>query len=443
MCSPHTSLNNLTMEADRYNRQARIAGWNQTRLHQCTLIITGHTTFSDYLTLGASALGIGTIRLIATPQDAPSPEAPFLRLSAKPTRHERLEELVASVGASRFEYVRAHLRTQAEQWLFSGATVIVDSTGRHDSRALVLDYAMKNNISIELTSFAETRARSLDKQSSPYILHDEPPHGVDAVASLVIAGAVLEEIKKYSFTPTTGRQSLAYQMQYHEPQPLPDSKILVVGAGALGNFVVPGLAALGCAHVDIVDNDIIEETNLNRQIAYFDSVGKHKATVLAERSSAMAMQGAQYTPFTIFFNNDASIDGYTLVLDCVDNFATRASLSRACIRARVPLISGGTSYRAGQCVAYAPGKTTCTNHVLDLDRVAAIRREEHQVAGCIRQADPSVIMSNMVVAGMMLHDVRRVLQPEVWDKPINGQTRYDAEGPDRIGTLELNETCGD
>lgn len=435
--------------AQRYDRQARIDGWDQNALEKSRLTIVGDNIFSDYLALSSSALGIGTIRIIATPYDDKNLEMPLLNLSQKSSKEKRLEEIIQKVGNSSLEYIEANMKNRAESWFLEDSNIIVDATLRHESRALVLDYSLQKKSYCELVNFYNKGFNIVNNFENPLILYQKEPTGIDGICAMISSGIVLEEIKKVIFKTNIKREPVDYVFSFAEESKMSYSQLnaLVVGAGALGNFVALGLTNLGLKKIEVVDNDTIEETNLNRQIAFFEAVGQTKSEVLAEKCNKICGK-KKYIPFVRRFEKEDNVNKYDLVFDCVDNFETRALLSRKCVEAKIPLISGGTSYRAGQTVVYVPNLTSCPNHILNLEKLAELRAEEkkkreRERRGCIHQPDPSVIMTNQVTAGLMINGMRQVFNSDLFSNPVNGQVRYDTIGAVRLGKIENAEKCGD
>ncbi len=438
------------MVAERYDRQARIRGWDQKKIEDAVLTIIGYNIFSEYLALSASALGIRRISIIATPQDLPSKEAPMLRLSGAQDRQGRLAEMVKKVGDADLEFLVASMTSTPEKYLLSGSGFVVDATGRHESRALALQFAEEGDKAhTEIVHFSGNGFLMLSHVDNLNPLYGKATAAPDAVNAMLAAGITLEEIKKSAFGKCGKKETIVYEFGNAEAgkEDYAPYKVLLIGAGALGNFVGQGLAALGFNLVDVLDFDTIETTNLNRQLLFYNSVGQQKARVLAERCAAIRGQGAKYEYIIKRFDQNFDIRKYDLVIDCVDNFETREIISWACVNAKVPLVSGGTSYSAGQAVAYVPGVTGCSDHMLGLKEKAAAAREmaeqrEREGTGCIVQPNPSVIMSNQIIAGMMLDLIRQAFNPKIFGAPFCGQVGYRAEGQQRLGRIEIN-SCGD
>ena len=444
--------NTLTgIVAERYDRQARIKGWDQKEIEGTVLTIVGYNTFSEYLALSASALGIGKICIISTPRDLPGPEAPMLKLSNGQSRTDRLSDMVKKVGNADLEFLIANMTSNAEKYLLNGSSVVVDATDRHESRALVFDY-MENESKhrhSEFVHFYEKGFLMLDHRNNLNPLYDKSAAAHDVITAMLAAGLALEEIKKASLNSCEKKEIVSYEFANanNVKEDYSPYNVLLIGAGALGNFVGQGLAALGFNLVDILDFDTIEVTNLNRQLMFYGSVNQPKAKVLAERCAIIRGPDAKYESIIEKFDEKFSLEKYDLVIDCVDNFETREIISKACVGAKVPLASGATSYSAGQAVLYVPGKTGCPNHMLGLEELAkrareAVAQREREGTGCIVQPDPSVIMSNQVVASLVMNSIRQLFYPQAFGEPFGGQVGYRAEGAQRLGKIEI-APCGD
>jgi len=118
---------------------------------------------------------------------------------------------------------------------------------------------------------------------------------------------------------------------------------LVIGAGGLGSPVALYLGSAGVGHLTLVDHDVVDLTNLQRQIAHTqDRVGQPKVASAAQAVHAIN-PGAQIT--CIQERADAAllerlVQDATVVLDCSDNYATRQAVNAACVRHGKPLVAG-------------------------------------------------------------------------------------------------------
>jgi molybdopterin/thiamine biosynthesis adenylyltransferase len=207
------------------------------------------------------------------------------------------------------------------------------------------------------------------------------------------------------------------------------ARSLVIGSGALGIFVGLGLAYLGCPHTTFMDPDIVDETNLNRQVFFYNAVGEGKAETLSRRLNRLFKMDSK--GLTAYFDRKTGIAPYDIVFDCVDNFETRIVLSETCKAHGKTLISGGTSADAGQVVIYSPRKNEPTPakllglyDIIGKRKGGSFRRER---ASCRYQPDPSVIMTNQIIAGFMVDAFRMLLNGQ---EPVN--IFYDATSDKRI-----------
>lgn len=129
------------------------------------------------------------------------------------------------------------------------------------------------------------------------------------------------------------------------------SHALIVGAGGLGSPVALYLAAAGVGRLTLADHDVVDLTNLQRQIAHdMSSLGENKARSAARRMSAMNPEIA-ITPLPDRLEGEdlsARVAAADVVLDCSDNFATRHAVNRACVAHRKPLVSGAAVRFDGQ-----------------------------------------------------------------------------------------------
>jgi len=129
------------------------------------------------------------------------------------------------------------------------------------------------------------------------------------------------------------------------------SHALVIGAGGLGSPVALYLGSAGVGRITVVDHDVVDETNLQRQIAHnLARVGRPKAESIREAITAINPD-VQVTPVVQRADEallDTLIAQADVVLDCTDNFATRHAINRACVKHRRPLVSGAAIRMDGQ-----------------------------------------------------------------------------------------------
>ena len=140
------------------------------------------------------------------------------------------------------------------------------------------------------------------------------------------------------------------------------SKALVVGAGGLGSPALLYLAAAGVGTLGIVDFDVVDLSNLQRQIVHTtDRVGERKVA-----SAAQAVKGLNPEITVVAHeemlgpdNVDRIIAGYDVILDGTDTFETRYTLNDAAVRAGIPVVHASVFRFEGQLTAFVPGEGPC------------------------------------------------------------------------------------
>lgn len=140
------------------------------------------------------------------------------------------------------------------------------------------------------------------------------------------------------------------------------AKVLVIGAGAIGNEVLKNLALLGIGHIFIFDRDTIEVSNLSRSVLYrAEDSGKGKA-----ETAAKAVSRLNQNVKTTFQMGDVTLDlglgllrRMDVVIGCLDNNQARLSINRACWKVGKPWIDAGIGQLNGQVRVFTPGTGAC------------------------------------------------------------------------------------
>lgn len=142
---------------------------------------------------------------------------------------------------------------------------------------------------------------------------------------------------------------------------LADSRVCVIGCGGLGGYVIEMLARLGVGYLTLVDGDVFDETNLNRQVLSTEAnLGALKARVASERVKAINSQ-ISVVEHAVFFKDENAMDlisGHDVVVDALDKIPTRLLLQETCKSLNVPLIHGAIGGWYGQVSVVYPGDDT-------------------------------------------------------------------------------------
>jgi len=140
------------------------------------------------------------------------------------------------------------------------------------------------------------------------------------------------------------------------------AKVLVVGVGGLGSPAGYYLAAAGIGDLAIVDNDVVELSNLQRQIAHdTKKIGMPKVASAKDTFEALNpdTKVTAIKERIVKDNIEGLIRDYDIVVDCSDNFATRFLINDACVLSKKRLVSGAILRFEGQLTTILPGDGHC------------------------------------------------------------------------------------
>lgn len=141
-----------------------------------------------------------------------------------------------------------------------------------------------------------------------------------------------------------------------------DGKVMVIGAGGLGAPLALYLAAAGVGTIGIADADVVDLSNLQRQVIHFTSdVGKPKVESAREKMEAINpdVRVRTYQEWISAANIARIIADYDFVIDGTDNFAAKFLVNDACVLAGTPYSHGGILQFDGQTLTVKPGESPC------------------------------------------------------------------------------------
>ncbi|MDR1612181.1 MAG: molybdopterin-synthase adenylyltransferase MoeB [Planctomycetota bacterium] len=164
------------------------------------------------------------------------------------------------------------------------------------------------------------------------------------------------EIRRY------GRQIIIPEIGWDGQNRLKQARVLVVGAGGLGSPVVLYLAAAGVGCIGLVDADMVDESNLQRQVLYAArDVGCPKARSARDRILALNPLVRAIAFETVLDSANAMeiIGDFDAVVDCSDNFPTRYLVNDACVLLGKPNVFGAVQRFEGQASVFAAPNAPC------------------------------------------------------------------------------------
>jgi molybdopterin/thiamine biosynthesis adenylyltransferase/rhodanese-related sulfurtransferase len=158
------------------------------------------------------------------------------------------------------------------------------------------------------------------------------------------------------------RQLSLSEIGHHGQLALKNSKVLCIGAGGLGAPILLYLTAAGVGTLGVVDNDVVELSNLQRQVLYtHDDIGKFKA-ICARKRLYQLNPNVNVIPYNIRLikNNVLNImTNYDIIVDGTDNFLTRYLINDAAFTLNKPVVYGSILGFEGQCSVFMRDRGPC------------------------------------------------------------------------------------
>ena len=151
---------------------------------------------------------------------------------------------------------------------------------------------------------------------------------------------------------------------------LAEKSVCVIGCGGLGGGVIENLTRMGIGELTLIDCDVFDVSNLNRQVlSNEENIGKSKALEAGEQMSKI---NSEITFISIEEkvteeNAVSLIEGVDVVVDALDNVGARFALEKACAELNIPLVHGAISGWNGQVGVVMPGSNMLTNLYGDMD----------------------------------------------------------------------------
>ncbi|WP_337906870.1 HesA/MoeB/ThiF family protein [Pelovirga terrestris] len=176
----------------------------------------------------------------------------------------------------------------------------------------------------------------------------------------VTCSEVDELIMQSGFLPARYQRN-RHMISISQQLQLLKSRVAVVGCGGLGGYVIEELARLGVGHLRVIDPDIFEEHNLNRQLlATIDNLGTSKAAAALKRVQDInPAVGIDPRQVAVGFDNGIELlTGMDVVVDAIDNISGRLELAQLCSQLAIPLVHGSIAGWFGQVSCIKPGQGT-------------------------------------------------------------------------------------
>ena len=161
---------------------------------------------------------------------------------------------------------------------------------------------------------------------------------------------------------TYSRQIVLKEIGYEGQKNLRNAKVCVVGLGGLGSPAVLQLAAMGVGYLRIVDRDIVERSNLQRQFLYDTTQLRLPKVEAAMLKLEKLNPDVKFDPQTLSIDNYNArriVEGMDVVVDGLDRIKPRYAVNRACVEHGVPYVLASALETFGSVTTIIPGKTAC------------------------------------------------------------------------------------
>ena len=448
---------------DRFSRQIKISGWGvkeQKKIFNKRILVVGDSMLGEMVLVGLASFGARNL-FYEDYQDRAHKKSYFSHVEESGTRLEKIVKTVAKINpyAKIYGYKAPFTRFYPRLENFT-PEIIIDTTNNLESKETILDY-LENHREIKLISGISNPSACAVSFYDPLIGNYKdilnPKIEIEmylqgGFTSNIAAGLIIEEFRKSIFNLSENdkntKESIYYNLNSsnrNSPKDdlkinsslnprLKNYKILIAGCGGIGTYVGLSLVQEGFKNISFLDMDKVEDTNLNRQILFYDDVGKMKNTSLSDKLDKVY----HINPRILSGKLDGSSQGffrknkYDIIFGCFDNTNARVFLNNHVIKYKIPYIDGGVGYKSGEVTIYVPGKTAC------IRCKKGVKIEEEIVDNSCDNSLPSVISPNMIIGSAMVGEAISYLSERYEDINLS----YDTESDKKIrGYTEKIKSC--
>lgn len=199
---------------------------------------------------------------------------------------------------------------------------------------------------------------------------------------------------------------------------LRNARVLVIGAGAIGNETLKNLALLGIGNILLCDMDVISVSNLSRTVLFRkEDAGKKKAETAAIRVKEMSLEKNSKIDF---FDGDVVWElgigvfrYFDIVLGCLDNIETRFAINKNCQLVSVPWIDAGINELAGSISVFSPYEGACYQCYISQEKITASRKryscDDFKKRMFSEKKMPTVQISSAIVSAIQAQEAIKII----------------------------------
>lgn len=410
-----------------YSRQNAI--FDQAILRNSRIAVVGAGNTADFFLLYAAGLGIGNITLFNAGSEG------FLKKDYS---------LISRINSDiQLETVNSGF----EPAFIGKIDALADFTNDKASKKAALNYCAKNNAGL-LVSSSPLETIYFPSMISSLLWKPCVENSPLPFSSGLKAAIALDEIRK-ALLHLPGDETISGKLYFsiaskrrffekpsvlemlNEPYFTPKAeRALVIGAGGIGTYVALNLALLGIP-MEIYDGDRVEPTNLNRQIFYYDSIGKNKAKALKEKLECLVNADIKANSFN--FEQKHTKAGYSAVFSCVDSWSARKIINAYALKNNIPLIDAGVG-------PFTARLDICSKNACLECRRGKIQ-EKPSEGGCASLQESNVVMCNAFIGAMAAAEFYAM---QISRENKNKQLLYFSKKSlkEKISLLNVETQCG-
>lgn len=222
-------------------------------------------------------------------------------------------------------------------------------------------------------------------------------------------------VKKNSEDNPFDRQE---RIEWWSQETLKKARVLVVGAGAIGNETLKNLALLGIGNILVCDMDTISVSNLSRTVLFRkEDAGKKKAQTAALRTKEMSLEpncSVDFFDGDIVWELGTGVFRYfDIILGCLDNVETRFALNRNCRLVSKPWIDAGISELSGNIKVFGAGEGACYQCFASADEYKAVRKryacDDFKKRMFSEHKMPTVQISSAIVSALQVQEAIKII----------------------------------
>jgi molybdopterin/thiamine biosynthesis adenylyltransferase len=413
---------------NRFDRQARISGWDQARLAEARVGVYGRTWTGAFTVWALGSMGVGEVIWIGPPRRALGPFADWLLVDPP----------FEGVRVAGYPFAVEH--SSQLEWALTGSGPGVLLCCESVPGAVRLSRAVARERRWFFAGGRGDNGCGFYRETD--LLH--APGCEDPVAAMLAAG-LLADAAREMLCPLRGGSVPPDGWAAIGPPVAPLGRVVLVGVGGIGVYAAAALAAVRCP-IHLVDHDRVELTNLNRQGLFTSGDVRDSAPkAIAARTALLRLfpradVTAEVRQVGLDFGEYLAAARPSVILSAVDNARTRVVLQELGREAGIPVVQGGTDIFAADC--FTQGVTGPSLDVQmhgALSTAAAREGGRARAGGCA--ADPSYVVPGMVAGALTARRCLQVVRRAGGLPPIRwraGLLPADQGGPaDGFAELDL------